>query len=264
MPARTSPGGQTSRWSAPAAVLDQRRLQGGELGGIRVRQHEVLLRAHAVLERILRRARLAFFCLRPARLRAVLAAGLSARTRHGGFLAGGAWLGWQRRPERRSEKAAGWSMVGILSRRGLPGRPSCQPFVNLNTLASFVCQGRNPLPARAEDMARWAEDGPSLALTFQGWPISSGGHGEIGRHCVQTRDGNTLIPQSSTNCIILAALIHHDVAGRPSTWRAGEKVPDTFWPRACRPAPRRQEDPGCDLAPNAYCNRHQPPMHLIR
>ena len=40
-------------------LLDQRRLEGGELGGILIRKHHVLLRAKTVLERVLRRARLA-------------------------------------------------------------------------------------------------------------------------------------------------------------------------------------------------------------
>ena len=48
-------------------------------GRILVRQHDVLLRAQAVLQGVLRRARLAFGGLRPARLRAVLATGIGAR-----------------------------------------------------------------------------------------------------------------------------------------------------------------------------------------
>ena len=41
-------------------LRDQRRLEPGELGAVLVRQHEMLLRAHAVLQGILRRPRPAF------------------------------------------------------------------------------------------------------------------------------------------------------------------------------------------------------------
>jgi hypothetical protein len=60
-------------------LLDQRRLEVGELGGILVRQHHMPLRAHAVLQRILRRTRVALFGPRAARLRAVAPARVGAR-----------------------------------------------------------------------------------------------------------------------------------------------------------------------------------------
>jgi virginiamycin B lyase len=41
------------------------------------------------------------------------------------------------------------------------------------------------------------------AETFQSWPIPSGGvYAGIIRHMRPTRDGNLLIHQSSTNCLI--------------------------------------------------------------
>jgi hypothetical protein len=83
-------------------LLDKNRLERFELGGILVRQHDLLLRAHAVLQRVLRRTRLAFGRLRAARLRPVLPARFGAGiaeldgrarrgscTRHDGFLADG-------------------------------------------------------------------------------------------------------------------------------------------------------------------------------
>ena len=96
-------------------LRDQRRLEIGELGGILVRQHEMLLRAHAVLERILRRPGLAFVRLRPARLRAVLAARLGARIADGTAARGAApaldmagipcWVRWGLVGERRATDA---------------------------------------------------------------------------------------------------------------------------------------------------------------
>jgi hypothetical protein len=64
-------------------LLQHRRLELGELGGVLVRQHKKLLRAQAMLQRILRRARPAFVGLRPARLRAVPAARCGARIADG-------------------------------------------------------------------------------------------------------------------------------------------------------------------------------------
>jgi hypothetical protein len=60
-------------------LLEERRLQRGQLGGVLLRQHEVLLRAQAMLQRILRGARLAFFGLRAARFGAVASARLGTR-----------------------------------------------------------------------------------------------------------------------------------------------------------------------------------------
>jgi hypothetical protein len=60
-------------------LLEQRRLERFKLGGTLARQHDVLLRAQAVLEGVLRRARLAFRRLGSARFRTVPAAGLGAR-----------------------------------------------------------------------------------------------------------------------------------------------------------------------------------------
>jgi hypothetical protein len=102
--------------SGARQLLDDSPVESCELGGILVRQQDELLRAQAVLQRILRRARPAFGRLRPARPRAVLAARLNASmadldgrardragTRHGidPCLEGG-WLeGWPR-PSRQA------------------------------------------------------------------------------------------------------------------------------------------------------------------
>jgi hypothetical protein len=56
-------------------LLEERRLELGELRGILLRQHDVLLRAQPVLEGILRRARLALCGPGAARFRAVFPAG---------------------------------------------------------------------------------------------------------------------------------------------------------------------------------------------
>jgi hypothetical protein len=72
-------------------LLEERRLERGELGGILVREHDELLRAQAVFERILCGARLAFRALWPARLGAVPAARLGTRMAHGGC--GARWRG---------------------------------------------------------------------------------------------------------------------------------------------------------------------------
>ena len=55
-------------------------------------------------------------------------------------------------------------------------------------------------------MARWGGGGPSLALTFQGWPILSASMQASSGTCGRTGDGNLLIHRSSTNGIILATL----------------------------------------------------------
>jgi hypothetical protein len=62
-------------------LLDQRCLERGKLGRILAQQHHVLLRAKPVLERVLRRARLAFGRLGAARLGAVATARRGARGR---------------------------------------------------------------------------------------------------------------------------------------------------------------------------------------
>jgi hypothetical protein len=64
-------------------LLDHGRLEIGELGGILLRQRHVLLGAQAVLERIPRRAGLAFGCLRAARPGTVPAARLDAGSGRG-------------------------------------------------------------------------------------------------------------------------------------------------------------------------------------
>ena len=64
-------------------LVDQRGLERLKLDGVLVRQHDVVQGAHAVPQRILRRARLAHGRLRPARLRAVLATGRGAGTATG-------------------------------------------------------------------------------------------------------------------------------------------------------------------------------------
>jgi hypothetical protein len=60
-------------------LLEQRRLERGELGGTLARQHDVLLRAKTMLERVLCRAGLALGRLGPARLGAVATARRGAR-----------------------------------------------------------------------------------------------------------------------------------------------------------------------------------------
>jgi hypothetical protein len=85
-------------------LRDHRRLEFGKFGGILVRQHDVLFRPQAVLERVLRRARLALRRLRPARPGAVAPARLGARIGHGNGRArrganighDGGSLGWRR------------------------------------------------------------------------------------------------------------------------------------------------------------------------
>jgi hypothetical protein len=71
-------------------IGDERRREGVVLGWVLVRQDDVALRAHAVLQRVLRRARLARLRLRPARLSTIEAArrGAGARKKSGhvGFL----------------------------------------------------------------------------------------------------------------------------------------------------------------------------------
>jgi hypothetical protein len=86
---RQAPGGgrdaareQALQGACRRQLLDQRRLELTKLGAVLVRQHDVLLCAQAVLERILRRARLALGRRRPARLGAVFAAGLGEGIAH--------------------------------------------------------------------------------------------------------------------------------------------------------------------------------------
>jgi hypothetical protein len=124
-------------------LLDHGGLEVGELVSILLRQRHVLLRAQAVLERIMRRTRLALFGFRPARLCAVLAARLGAGmadgngrarpgacTGHGGIPLAGesrSWFvrgagrreEWTRRP---AQPGLLYAIVGILSRE--PRRPA--------------------------------------------------------------------------------------------------------------------------------------------
>jgi hypothetical protein len=114
----------TARAAAGAAVR-RRCAKGVALprpgrGGILVRQHEMLLRAHAMLQRILRRARLPlgvfgprdfapFFRLASARaLDTGTAAPRAAPTFDmAGFLAGGGWAGtwWAEKPGRTAQRS---------------------------------------------------------------------------------------------------------------------------------------------------------------
>ena len=73
----------TCRAPSGASFIQQRRLERLKLDGILVRQHDVLQGAQAVPEGILRRPGLAHLGPRPARLRAVLAAGFGTRIGHG-------------------------------------------------------------------------------------------------------------------------------------------------------------------------------------
>jgi hypothetical protein len=65
-------------------LVHERLLEGAERDGILVRQHDVHRGAHAVLDGVQARARLALRALRPARFRAVPAAGLGTRMGHRG------------------------------------------------------------------------------------------------------------------------------------------------------------------------------------
>ena len=95
--------------------------KGGELKRILVRQHDEFLRAHAVLERILRRARLAFGGVRPARLCAVLPAGFGAGIADGdGRATRGACTG-HRGGDPWLERADGSRWEGVTPQEAAPG-----------------------------------------------------------------------------------------------------------------------------------------------
>jgi hypothetical protein len=94
-------GEQALQGAIGGQLLDQRRFERRELGRLLVADDDEFLRAETVLECVLRRSRLPFGGLRPARLGAVPATRLGtgiadgnhrarrgACTRHGGFLAG--------------------------------------------------------------------------------------------------------------------------------------------------------------------------------
>jgi hypothetical protein len=101
-------------------LVQQLRLEAGELGGILLRQHDVLLRAQAVPERIPRRARLALRGPGATRFRTIAPAG---------FGAGLARCGWSARRRAggghgRGARDAGDGHGGVPCWWGDDGRPA--------------------------------------------------------------------------------------------------------------------------------------------
>ena len=121
-------------------LLEQGRLEGPEPGAVLVRQHDEPQRPQAVLERILRRARLALGRPRPARHGAIAAAGLGARsargdgraergadTGHGGFPR---WLvNGRGRTEEREPERSFYAVIGIMSIAAVEPRLRCRALL---------------------------------------------------------------------------------------------------------------------------------------